>query len=462
MSVVESNLALAVPTQFYLPAGFLWLFTFAVCLFVLRLWRQNLESWPTELHVASSSVALSVPDSDRPSITLLDLLETRVPSLFKPFRPAWFLPGGHFQTSYCSLGDFSRADLVDYERKFFRSLDGGLFTVDITPSFSERPLTAGEPVLIVLHGLTGGSHESYVRAVLSAVTLGQREGGLGMRGVVMNFRGCAGSPVLSPKLSHAGSTEDLRSLVLWLTVVMPTSPYFGLGFSMGSNVLVKYCGEEGDACPLTAAISLANIWDYYKAGQHIESGSIINRYIYDFVLGDSLRNLIKVNLRAFANETRFSVADLLKRRLIRMRYYCDVINSHLGGFKSADDYYTQVSSTQYISRVRTPILAINARDDPMAYEPNLPYAEVRESPYIVLATTGGGHMGWFEAKTKRWYVNPVREFFEAFLQLKMKARPRPRYHAATKSGMVLQMGREDVGYSEVTKDVANSDGIFSG
>lgn len=366
------------------------------------------------------------------------------------------------QTFYCSLGDFSHMDPVHYDRKFFGSPDGGLFTVDISPPFSERPHFTGEPVLIVLHGLTGGSHESYVRSVLSGVTPIQRKGGLGMRGVVLNFRGCAGSPLLSKKLYHAGSTEDLRSVVLWLSKVMPDSPLFGLGFSMGSNVLVKYCAEEGETCPLTAAISIANIWDYFKAGRHIEHGTFINRYVYDFVLGDALRNLIRTNSHAFVNETRFSVPDLLRRPLVRMRYYCDVVNSQLGGFKDADDYYTQVSSTQFIDRVRTPTLAINARDDPIACMQNLPFKEIEASKWFVMAVTGGGHMGWFEAGARRWYVKPIQEFLTALIDAKLKPRPRPTSSTPTESGMVLQEGREDVGYSELTKEsipVVSGEGI---
>ncbi|HEV7738326.1 MAG TPA: hypothetical protein VGO47_13260 [Chlamydiales bacterium] len=106
--------------------------------------------------------------------------------------------------------------------------------------------------------------------------------------------------------------------------------------------------------------------DYYKAGHHIESGSLFNRYIYDLALGDSLRNLIKKHLDIFWDETRFSVAELLARPFVRMRYYCDVVNSHLGGFKDANDYYRKASCVQRIRRVRTPILAINSRDDPVS------------------------------------------------------------------------------------------------
>lgn len=48
---------------------------------------------------------------------------------------------------------------------------------------------------------------------------------------------------------------------------------------------------------------------------------------------------------------------------------------------------------------------------------NLPYAELEQSPWVVMATTGGGHMGWFEAGGRRWYVKPIWEFIDAFLEV---------------------------------------------
>ena len=38
-----------------------------------------------------------------------------------------------------------------------------------------------------------GSHESYVRAILSRACAPVEEGGLGFRAAVINFRGCASS-----------------------------------------------------------------------------------------------------------------------------------------------------------------------------------------------------------------------------------------------------------------------------
>lgn len=85
--------------------------------------------------------------------------------------------------------------------------------VDFTP-----PATAGRvfdkrtPVIVILHGITGGtlvkhwsvaskaqwfliyatigSHTEYVRNIVAPAVATAEEGGLGYRAVVVNFRGC--------------------------------------------------------------------------------------------------------------------------------------------------------------------------------------------------------------------------------------------------------------------------------
>jgi hypothetical protein len=39
-----------------------------------------------------------------------------VPTLSAAFKPAWWLPNGHFQTAYTTIGQFSDADQILYER----------------------------------------------------------------------------------------------------------------------------------------------------------------------------------------------------------------------------------------------------------------------------------------------------------------------------------------------------------
>lgn len=56
---------------------------------------------------------------------------------------------------------------------------------DATPE-NHGELPADAPTVVVCHGLTGGSHESYVRNILAWVAKPKEDGGLGGRGVVVN------------------------------------------------------------------------------------------------------------------------------------------------------------------------------------------------------------------------------------------------------------------------------------
>jgi predicted alpha/beta-fold hydrolase len=123
--------------------------------------------------------------------------------------------------------------------------------------------------------LTGdlGSHESYVRAVLAPACAPVDAGGLGYRGVVVNFRGCecimysgvkirdnlhvgAGVPITSPQLDSAGHTDDLRQALFFISKLYPRAPLLGLGFSLGANVMTRYIAEEGEGSRLVAGCAL--------------------------------------------------------------------------------------------------------------------------------------------------------------------------------------------------------------
>jgi predicted alpha/beta-fold hydrolase len=67
--------------------------------------------------------------------------------------------------------------------------------VDIYPPLS-MPLPEASPVVLLNHGLTGGSHESYVRNMVLNIAKPWSEGGLGGRVAVVNVS-CASCMHLS-------------------------------------------------------------------------------------------------------------------------------------------------------------------------------------------------------------------------------------------------------------------------
>lgn len=91
-------------------------------------------------------------------------------------------------------------------------------------------------MLVVLHGLCGGSHEEYLRHVLAALTAdGSWEA------CVLNARGCSQTKITTGVLYHAVATWDLRQTVEWLRETFPNRPLFGIGFSLGANILATVC-----------------------------------------------------------------------------------------------------------------------------------------------------------------------------------------------------------------------------
>lgn len=78
-------------------------------------------------------------------------------------------------------------------RTLIRLPDGGTLGLDVCPPSTTkeaRELAKDTPIVIVQHGLTGGSHEPYVRSILAAACAPKKKGGLGFRAIVINFRGC--------------------------------------------------------------------------------------------------------------------------------------------------------------------------------------------------------------------------------------------------------------------------------
>ena len=79
---------------------------------------------------------------------------------------------------------------------------------------AEPSSTDSTPTVVILHGLTGGSNESYVRNAIAQLIKSREEGGASVRCVVVNFRGCAQTPLTSPQLYSACKITDLESALL--------------------------------------------------------------------------------------------------------------------------------------------------------------------------------------------------------------------------------------------------------
>ncbi|CAE6371344.1 unnamed protein product [Rhizoctonia solani] len=111
------------------------------------------------------------------------------------------------QTIFYFMGNIETVNRIQYQRKFIRVPDGGTLAVNFC---SPPNVTDLSPIAVVLHGLTTGSHEHYIWALMTELT------NVSFRAVVVNARGCTGSPLTSSQLYHGGTTDDLRCALLYI------------------------------------------------------------------------------------------------------------------------------------------------------------------------------------------------------------------------------------------------------
>ncbi|ESK94648.1 lipid metabolism-related [Moniliophthora roreri MCA 2997] len=386
----------------------------------------------TTVHFSSKPVLLSVSSTRNErneERSLKELVKSRCPTLFTAFETSWWLASGHTQTLYSVFADFSLTDRVWYRRQFLRLADGGTLALDFAP-IDHTQFNDETPIIVVQHGLSGGSYEPYLKAIVSRVIAPKGHGGLGYRVVVVHHRGCGGSQITSPKFYTAGTTEDVLQVLIYLSHKYPRAPLHGLGFSLGANMMTRYVAFEGKNSRLRSAAVLANPWDLAANSDRLES-TYIGKYIYGRALGGNLVALIKRHHKVLALDhpalpIALAVSRLLSVPSPTLTQYDEYFTRFIGGpaeegypFPSVNAFYNHTSSHHLVKDIRVPFLAINAADDPVVqHVPMMDDDDAQDNPFVVMAlTAGGGHLGWFkDSSGERWTTKPVLEWLRMVVE----------------------------------------------
>jgi len=291
----------------------------------------------------------------------------------EPFRPALGLASPHAQTCFAGLFRSRRTPPVRRER--WDTQDGDFIDVDILPAAPEAPH------LFVLHGLEGSAEASYVAEVLR---LSQR---IGWGAFALNFRSCSGEPNRLPRFYHSGETGDALHAIERVRERV-RGPLFGVGFSLGGNVLLLLLARTGEQAPLDAAAVISVPYDLQACARALDTscgfGWVYRRYF--------LRSLKR---KAMGKLQRHPGAmDAVRIRAARgIESFDEAVTAPLHGFASAAEYYRQSSSGPQIARIRRPTLLISSLDDPLVPLP--PPPDAMANPFVTaLFTEHGGHVGF--------------------------------------------------------------------
>jgi uncharacterized protein len=296
------------------------------------------------------------------------------------YRPPWWFRGRHFQTLWGPL--LRRFDRPPLRRERVHTPDGDFLDLDWR---ADGPL--GAPLVLVLHGLEGSSSSHYVSGLLREIA------GLGLDGVVLNFRSCSGELNRAARLYHSGDTADLEWLIARVIEEEPERRLGLVGVSLGGNVALKWLGERGAAVPaqVVAAVAISTPFDLAVSAGVLDRG--LSRALYT---ADFLRSL-KAKIRAKADLCEGRVDVLAVGRARTFSEYDRLVTAPLHGFRDERDYWTRCSSARYLAGVRRPALLINALNDPFVPACALPRDVVAGSRWLrALFPSQGGHAGFLE------------------------------------------------------------------
>ncbi|EXJ80479.1 hypothetical protein A1O1_08624 [Capronia coronata CBS 617.96] len=369
-----------------------------------------------------STKSLLLKTKDGRTSSLADMCKSIVP----PCRLNPLLFNGHLQTMWTVL---TRQSIPIYYKRWIFEHEDPIYTGQFAVDFATKPNDAHDPslpprttyfskeefddiasddnrpMLVMLHGLSGGSHELYLRHVLEPLL---REGG--WEACVIISRGCSMTKITSSVLYNARATWDTRQTVKWLQKKFPNRPLFGIGFSLGANILTNYLGEEGSNCVLKAAVILSNPWDL-EAGNLALMRTWFNRNVYAATMGSSMKRLFETHVEQVSKNPKINL-DLVRKGKY-LRDFDRHVQGPTWGYPTEGAYYRDASSVDSVLAIRIPFLAIHAEDDPVTASEALPRQEVQQTPYGVLCTTpGGGHLSWFELGGRRWFPRVTTPFFQ--------------------------------------------------
>lgn len=390
------------------------------------------------------TVELPLRNGNGGHISLARLIGEKVPQLKEG---SWFwqsplLGNGHLQTIYGTMAANDHVDRIYYGRRLVTwDDDGSTVSVDyvVEPPNSKaewdeslkycpipdpppypvrtRYLTPDEigkfdedkPLAIVLHGMSGGSHESYVRAMVNTLSSDR----YGFDCMVLNSRGCARTKITTPQLFCGISTDDVRRLVELVHKEQPKRRIYLIGFSLGAAIVANYLGQEGEDTAVTAAATLACPWDFVHCFSYLEH-TYLGKNVYSARMAQNLLKLVKNHRQTLADHP--VVQEGRKHPVRYMHEFDEMYTAPFFGFDTSYDYYRSASPVNRLTKIRVPTLILNSLDDPIVGYGAIPYPEVKANPYTFMATTSlGGHLGWFYPRNSgRWYPAVVADYLNAF------------------------------------------------
>ncbi len=173
--------------------------------------------------------------------------------------------------------------------------------------------------------------------------------------------------------------------------------------------------EEGDRCPLDAAVIVSAPFMLEACSYHMDKGfsRVYQRYLLNLLKANASRKL-----KAYPGSLPVDLRQLKGMR--RIREFDDMITAKIHGFADALDYYRQCSAMPRLSDITKPTLIIHAKDDPFMDHHSIPPQEQLPANVEYQLTEQGGHVGFVSGtlrKPEMWLERRIPDWLNRWLEV---------------------------------------------
>jgi predicted alpha/beta-fold hydrolase len=194
-------------------------------------------------------------------------------------------------------------------------------------------------------------------------------------------------PVVNPKFCSSKDTFHIEFALNEIKQKV-NGPLFLMGVSFGALYVKNFLSKERN--DIKAGMCVASPWCLKKTLKDWRQTKVI-KYFYDKSFTSYYKNLLFSNYNVFLDyekqNKKFKIEKFLDAKDIpELLEICAILDN-----KTYDKFLKE--SRVNMKKVKTPLLVIHAKDDPVCHYKNIPLDKI-DFPHQIYLSDYGGHMGW--------------------------------------------------------------------